>query len=205
MLPDEVVQGRPLCSACKAAGFEECNGPHMMDVKVETLPRGQTMVWHTHGKHVYPHPCEYCARFERFKASPTTPKPTARDRRLLILFGISVSEHAKIMEFQNGKCFICQKPPKKLALGTDHDHKKGVTRGLLCWPCNRAIAYLLDNADRAWRLHQYLIAPPASRALGFTPVARLGRSTRKWKTKREKHERMAFVNERIKELWPSRT
>lgn len=173
-----------------------------MEAQIWPRPSGGIQ-WHTHGKMVYQVPCEFCASIEKRKAPPTTPKPTARDRRLLILYGISVSEYAKILEFQKGACFICQKPPVKTALGTDHDHKRGQTRGLLCWNCNKAVAYLIDSVERARRLYDYLASPPAARALGFTPSARVGRSTRKWKTKTEKRERMAFVTERIQVLWPS--
>lgn len=38
-------------------------------------------------------------------------------------------------------CGICGRPPKTRRLHRDHDHRSGEPRGLLCFPCNRIIAY----------------------------------------------------------------
>ncbi len=37
------------------------------------------------------------------------------------------------------ECGICGSPPKTRRLHRDHDHRTGVPRGLLCFPCNAAI------------------------------------------------------------------
>ena len=37
----------------------------------------------------------------------------------------------------DGGCWICGRLPKNRRLATDHDHKTGRVRGLLCYPCNR--------------------------------------------------------------------
>lgn len=120
-------------------------------------------------------------------------RATAADRRLMILYGVTKEEHDRIFEYQGRACFVCRKPPKNVHLGTDHDHARGITRGLLCWSCNKAVAYLADDPDRALRVHTYLTFPPSELALGFRPSARTGRSTRKWRTKREKSERLAWA------------
>ena len=62
------------------------------------------------------------------------------------------------------------------------------------------MAYLSDDPDRALRVHTYLTFPPSELALGYRPSARTGRSTRKWRTKREKRERMAWVEARLADL-----
>lgn len=127
-------------------------------------------------------------------------KPSAEDKRLLILYGITREEREAIDRIQGYVCAVCKRPPVTKALSVDHDHKRCETRGLLCHTCNKAVAYLLDDPERARRLTEYLELYPAMIALGFIPVARAGRSTRKWKTKREKLERKAFVNERLRQL-----
>lgn len=40
---------------------------------------------------------------------------------------------------QGGGCAICASTPKSRRLHIDHDHKTGVVRGLLCFPCNRLL------------------------------------------------------------------
>lgn len=127
-------------------------------------------------------------------------KPTARDRRLMILYGITEEEYNAILEYQDGGCFICRRSPGEQKLAVDHDHVTGTVRGLLCWECNGALKKLRDVADRGWRAYAYLTSAPAALALGFAPKGRPGRSTRKWRTKTEKRERMEFVKLRFKEI-----
>lgn len=128
-------------------------------------------------------------------------KPTARDIRLLILYGITELEYDRILEHQGGGCAICgRKPSAEVRLSVDHDHHRNVTRGLLCWTCNRVVALLRDDPARARSAYAYLDAAPSLVALGFEPNARAGRSTRKWRTKREKRERMAWVAARLEAL-----
>ncbi len=123
-------------------------------------------------------------------------KPTVRDLRLLTLYGITEAEYASILAEQGGVCPICDRPPKTIRLSVEHRHSDGLVRGICCWSCNTAIAYLRDNPGRVERLLSYLTAPPAVETLGMT-FGRVGRSTRKWRTKRERRERMDFVATRL--------
>lgn len=43
------------------------------------------------------------------------------------------------LESQGGGCAICAATPKTRRLDTDHDHRTGVVRGLLCHRCNRGL------------------------------------------------------------------
>jgi hypothetical protein len=123
-------------------------------------------------------------------------KPTARDIRLLTLYGITEAEYASVLAVQGGVCPVCERPPKKIRLSVEHRHSDGLVRGVCCWSCNKAIAYLRDNVARAERLAEYLGSPPAEDVLGRV-YGRVGRSTRKWRTKRERRDRMAFVAGRL--------
>lgn len=65
-------------------------------------------------------------------------KSRARDLYLRRLYGISQLVYEKMLEKGNGKCWICQRPPKPgKSLAVDHDHKTGQVRGLLDWQCNK--------------------------------------------------------------------
>ena len=49
---------------------------------------------------------------------------------------------------QNGGCAICHRPPKRIRLAVDHDHKgsgKTSVRGLLCSMCNHKIVGMIER------------------------------------------------------------
>jgi len=127
-------------------------------------------------------------------------RATARLRRLLLLYGITEVESDGVLHFQGGACAGCLGPPKKNKLSHDHRHRDGLLRGLLCMNCNKALAYLRDDPATAERLSLYLYNPPAKQALGREVFGRPGRSTRKWRTKRERREALARVAARLAEL-----
>ena len=51
------------------------------------------------------------------------------------------------MERFGERCGVCGRPPKDgRKLHRDHDHRTGEIRGLLCFPCNRALpAYVTEE------------------------------------------------------------
>lgn len=59
--------------------------------------------------------------------------PHAKPRQL------SDDEYASRLAAQGGTCALCPATPKTRKLDTDHDHKTGVIRGLLCHWCNRRL------------------------------------------------------------------
>jgi hypothetical protein len=130
--------------------------------------------------------------------TPEVRKEYQRSRSLIIKYGITAREYDAILAKQRGVCFICSEPPKKSRLAVEHRHGDGLLRGLVCWQCNKAIAYIRDNPDRAARLLEFLMYPPAVMALKRQVYGRLGRVTRKWRTKKERAERMASVAEMLK-------
>ena len=111
------------------------------------------------------------------------PDDKARDKRILLFFNLTHVEWDKISVFQKNCCAICgKKAPLGKHLNTDHNHRSGEIRGLLCTVCNR----LLGKIERQWGADvvglllcalNYLQDPPASKALGkkvFTFAGRLG-------------------------------
>ena len=130
--------------------------------------------------------------------TPEVRKEYQRSRGLIIKYGITAREYDAILERQGGVCSICERPPGETRLAVEHRHGDGLLRGLVCWQCNKAIAYLRDQPRRAERLLGFLTYPPAVSALKRQVYGRLGRVTRKWKTKKERTERMAAVRELLK-------
>lgn len=92
---------------------------------------------------------------------------------MMLLYGLSAAEYWAIYEYQNGKCYICEraKGTGKRRLSVDHDHETGLVRGLLCLPCNRDIlGHLRDSVAALLRAIRYLTNPPAFDVIGHRPV-----------------------------------
>jgi len=51
------------------------------------------------------------------------------------------------------KCEACGSTER---LHIDHDHDTGKVRGILCGPCNSALGYLNDRAERVYWLYRYI-------------------------------------------------
>jgi hypothetical protein len=82
-------------------------------------------------------------------------------------YGLTVEQHQRLYDGQNGVCAICGQPETRViggkiaALTVDHNHHTGQVRGLLCSRCNlglgmfcenieflkKAVAYLQDQAE----------------------------------------------------------
>ena len=58
-----------------------------------------------------------------------------------------------MIESAAGKCAICGNTAK---LVLDHCHKTGKLRGVLCGPCNLALAPLENDPDIVMRMAEYL-------------------------------------------------
>ena len=72
-------------------------------------------------------------------------------------YGIDVADYERMLEEQNGGCYICgKKPTDKRALDIDHDHTTGKVRGLLCSNHNRGIGLLDDDISLLAKAIQYL-------------------------------------------------
>lgn len=107
----------------------------------------------------------------------------ARAKRLMDQFKLTIESWEKVDEFQGHVCYICERPQKSgNRLNTDHDHSNGLYRGHLCSFCNK----ILGLIDRFWTLRalaralDYLLTPPATRALGAPHYGWPGRvSTKK--------------------------
>lgn len=66
-------------------------------------------------------------------------------------YKLSLNEYEAMLIKQRGKCAVCEKNPGgKRPLVVDHNHKTGMVRGLLCYGCNRLIAFLDNPQALKW-------------------------------------------------------
>jgi len=74
------------------------------------------------------------------KNHPADSRLADRKQKLLRKYGISLEEYDQLFSTQRGRCAICGRTDSILAV--DHDHVTNRIRGLLCAPCNGALAWL---------------------------------------------------------------
>ena len=83
---------------------------------------------------------EYTLAYARnyYKLHKDAYKRSRRNCWLKAKYGIDLKQWNEAFQQQNGICAICKKPKK---LVTDHDHKTGKFRGLLCNKCNVSLGW----------------------------------------------------------------
>jgi hypothetical protein len=81
-------------------------------------------------------------------------------------YGITEQEWYSIFHSQDNRCSICCcEDPGKKGWSTDHDHKTGKVRGILCSSCNNGLGRFKDNPDSLKRAAEYLLKFEASLCL----------------------------------------
>lgn len=82
----------------------------------------------------------------------------ARERHLLKSYGITLDQYDELLQKQDYRCFICQKPETEFSkrLAVDHNHVTGEIRGLLCNYCNHRVVGRHRDPDLIKRLYDYL-------------------------------------------------
>jgi len=81
-----------------------------------------------------------------------------KDSRLKKLYSIDLNQYNQMFSNQEGKCSGCERHQTELnrMLDTDHDHKTGQVRGLLCYNCNTLLGLAHDNVRTLENLIVYL-------------------------------------------------
>ncbi len=77
-------------------------------------------------------------------------------------YGITLTQYGQLLEFQGGRCAICERPPGQLHLSVDHDHETGAVRGLLCQRCNALLEVAVQYREA---IDAYMVCPPSILAL----------------------------------------
>lgn len=65
-------------------------------------------------------------------------------------------EYDALVAVEGEQCAICGGDNGKKRLPVDHDHERGVIRGLLCHKCNTAVGLMADDPDRLIKAAVYL-------------------------------------------------
>ena len=95
-----------------------------------------------------------------------------RDRRLMLMYGITLADFERLLRRQKHRCAICPRKAShfvvagrvRRSLNIDHNHaccpgKKSCgkcIRGLLCVRCNRVVGAMEDDASLLRRAAEYL-------------------------------------------------
>lgn len=111
-----------------------------------------------------PHPGPRCSTHHKLVIK--TRRDRAHDLMVQKVYGLGEGQYRKILAFQGGRCWICQRATgatKRLAV--DHDHKTGKVRGVLCGPCNQLLGHVRDDPEVLLRAARYLLEPPADQVL----------------------------------------
>lgn len=110
--------------------------------------------------------CNVCKEIKELKEfnksviSPDKHSYTCRycmvNLRLKSRYNLTREEVDNLYITQEGKCCICNEFFLRKSLVVDHNHKTGITRGLLCSPCNRGIGLLKDDKEIILSAVKYL-------------------------------------------------
>lgn len=111
-------------------------------------------------------------------------------------FNLTLDQWNRILEHQGGVCAICKRVPRAGShWHTDHDHKTGLVRGILCSQCNRALGKIEDprwqwRYKEVYEASKYMANPPAKDVLGavYGFPGKIG--TQRYKTWLKKKKKM---------------
>ena len=167
--------GNRKCKRCKLTFYRNKNETHELcevcrnkcarcGVEFDDSNRGS-------GKGHYKRCCKKCNTLHS-KQSKWQAGDWRREFDLLRFYGITLIEYHKILDLQDGKCYICNIAPSNNKLSVDHQHQLGeknippeekrpMVRGLLCWRCNGGLGKFKDDPGLLDRAAQYLRSPPA--------------------------------------------
>ena len=106
-------------------------------------------------------PCHHMMAREWKKANPEISKKQERKYKLKRHYKLTPLEWDKLFEAQGKVCALCKAsdPGTKSGWHTDHDHKTGRVRGILCFICNRHIGIFEHYLGRE-DVQSYLMSTP---------------------------------------------
>lgn len=121
------------------------------------------------GHHTYCKDCQKEYKKEYYSRPGVKIKFSKSCKKTFIkrVYSLSIDEFKILLEKQNNVCKICKQPEKGIdrrsklikQLSTDHCHKTGKVRGLLCRNCNQGLGHFKDSIkfliEAAKYLHEF--------------------------------------------------
>lgn len=105
----------------------------------------------------------------------------AHASRISATYDIDEATYRALLDWQDGRCYVCGQRPREGRLAVDHDHRTGAVRGLLCandqWGCNVNLARVLNDLPSAERLLAYVERSPLERMRSGEPAVPRQRRT----------------------------
>lgn len=123
--------------------------------------------------------CKKCynnAQRERHKNFKKTEKGVEQAKKNVISqrwykYGLTTEEYNQMLKQQLNGCAICKKEFSDIVKPVvDHHHGLKKVRGILCHPCNLALAYLQEDEDIIWNMLEYLKRTTWSKNVGEANV-----------------------------------
>lgn len=99
----------------------------------------------------------HAEQYKKCKAASARKQYATRGKKYHVerTYGIAFETFTKMVQEQNGACYICRKIPKS-GLVIDHDHVTGKVRKLLCHRCNMALGYGKEDPNVFNRMISYI-------------------------------------------------
>lgn len=153
--PDGRISAKQAAERMAAGLF--CRWCERADLKLVKLPK------------LIGYGCMKCARADK-KEKSARRKDSYQQRT----YAITQAEKAEIIEEQDGGCMCTPwtnyDGSSGRDLSTDHDHRTGEVRGVLCKHCNDLLGRVKDDPAYFRRMIAYLENPPARRVVGVRVV-----------------------------------
>jgi len=80
-------------------------------------------------------------------------------------YGLSEEQYRDLLNWSDGRCYICDELPEEINHAIDHDHLTGFVRGLLCRRCNTFLGLVGDSPEAIEALVDATIERPILQAL----------------------------------------
>lgn len=90
------------------------------------------------------------------ETSPEVLYARNKNSQLKRTYNITLAEYNKMLEEQNGVCFICKTKQTSKQLAVDHCHATNKVRKLLCSKCNTALGLVNDDVNILTNMIKYL-------------------------------------------------
>jgi len=159
------------CSGCKtqkslAEFSKSVSTPSGYQSRCRECSRASNKVWYEKNKNNWHQIERRRAKHRKYKdknkawlkANPDKAKLYDRKKFLAAKYNMTIAEHEGMLAAQGFVCAACGSPSpnSKKGWSTDHCHKTGRVRGILCHHCNVGIGHAKDSVETLYSWIVYL-------------------------------------------------